>query len=160
MFTKLIKKWWFWSGLPIGCAIGYCLVAQHPINTDWQIVDRDTSIRVLSENSQDLMGVRDGTAIASNITAIEIAPTGAPPLTIYRFNTQRLCGIGGCLHSIYSKNELLFRVLLNRDATISTQANCIEMKQLATKNTAILSYCYEGDKYVQHPVSRIAHPWN
>lgn len=159
---KYPKKWW-WSGLPIGCAIGYCLSAKSPDSTDWQLVDRDTSMRVLAENSQGLMGVKDGTKIASNIQSMHFTPSAAPPLTVYNFNTKRLCGIGGCLRSIYDDRRLLFRVLLTEDSAMTTQDNCLVISQKNSSklsqlkstpgNTAVLKYCYQGSNYVQAPIS-------
>lgn len=158
--NKVIEKWWY-LGLPIGFAIGYCLIVKTPDSTDWQIVDRETSIRVLAENSQDLAGVKDGTKIASNVQSMRFTPGSAPPLTVYNFNTERLCGIGGCLHSIYNDRKLLFRVLLSKDSRVSTQDNCLVISQKnasnsqlksAPGNTAVLRYCYQGSNYVQESI--------
>jgi hypothetical protein len=159
MLKTIIKKWWYLL-LPLAMANGYCLFAKSPDSTDWQIVDRDTSMKVLAENSQGLAGVKDGTKVASNIQSMHFAPANSPELIIYNFNTKRLCGIGGCLYSIYDNQKLLFR-LLAADPTITTQDNCLVISQQDNsprlksnkQEVAVIRYCYQDRNYVQQPIT-------
>lgn len=155
---NLYKKWWFWSGLPIGFAIGYCFLTQPKNSVDWQVVDRETSIRVLAENSKDITGLKDSTKILSGIQSRQFTPSDSPPLTIYDFKTERLCGLGGCLYGIYDGQKLLFRVLLNPDHAITTESNCLAISQKSAaksgdKKTAVVKYCYQNNDYAQQPIT-------
>ena len=154
------KKWW-WVGIPTGVSIvmGCYLASKVAKPGSWELADRDISIKVLAENSQNLMEAKDSTEITSNVRWKAFTPSGAPTITIYNFNTKRLCGVGGCLHSIYQKDKLLFRVLLNKESGITTQDNCLvisqeNMRKTSTRTTtSVLKYCYQNSNYVQSPIS-------
>jgi hypothetical protein len=148
---KNTKYWWCFGILPV-LAIGCFVMSKNFDSVDWQLVDRDISMKVLAENSSNIIGLRDSTEIQSNITSMHFTPKDSPSLDIYNFNTNKLCGIGGCLYSIYSGNILLSRVLLDKAVSVSTEENCLALSQKGEKNTAVLRYCYLGTKYVQQSI--------
>ncbi len=133
--------------------LGGCLI---PPPETWKIVDRDRAIQVLTENSKNIFKVKDFTKIQSKVESIELSPNKAVPVVVYRFNTQRLCGLGGCLHSVYLKstNRLLFRILLDKQAVITTVDNCLSFSQPSKQGNVGIKYCYQKSQYVQQAITR------
>lgn len=143
-------------------AIGYYLQPQ-----TWQPVSANLATQLLQENGNGLLQVKDLTKLEAQIQALEVKPdrwqslrlAQSPPLTIYAFNSDRLCGIGGCLYSIYRQDtqQLLFKLLLNPHDSqfppiFSRDRNCLTVKQPTPERLAQINYCYIGDRYVQNPI--------
>jgi hypothetical protein len=145
------KHWIFASLLLSGCAL------RTP--QEWlPVVDRERSIKVLADNSKNLLQAKDLTKIQSGIESLMLRPVGAESVTIYKFNTSKLCGIGGCLYAVYrtNSNKLLFQILLDSTATIGTSDNCLVFSQPDLKNIKQLRYCYQKSEYVQQAITTIA----
>jgi hypothetical protein len=133
--------------------LGACMVSPPPI---WKTVeDSKLAQQLLSENGKGLLQVPELTKLQSSIRSLTLVPKSAPSLTVYNFNTKRLCGIGGCLHSVYltSNGRLLFKILLNKKAIIDVDEKCIIFSQKNQDNSSSVRYCYQGNNYVQYPVS-------
>ena len=152
---NLYKKWWFWTGMPIGFAMTYWLLTQPKSSIEWQPVNREMSMRVLAENSKNIDELKDSTNILAGIKSRQLTPTASPTLTMYDFRTKRLCGLGGCLYAIYNQQKLVSRVLLNSDHTMTTEDNCLVISQPTSdeKKTAVVGYCYQNNNYAQQPVT-------
>jgi hypothetical protein len=139
--------------LALTLPLSSCMVGPPPT---WQTVkDKKLALELLDQNGRDLLKVPELTKLQSNIRSITLTPKSAPSLTIYNFNTKRLCGVGGCLNSIYltSTNRLLFKILLNKKANISIEDKCLVFSQKNQNNTSSVKYCYQGNSYVQQPVT-------
>jgi|GEM_PF-3183205 len=136
--------------------LGGCRISSPPV---WQSVDRNLAIELLAENSRNLLKAENLAQIQSGIEAIELKPARAVAVNIYRFNTEQLCGIGGCLHSIYLDfpRKLLFRILLSKQAKIETEDNCLSFSQPTKRDNIKLKYCYQRSEYVQQAITHTSH---
>lgn len=153
----MVKSKWLWlviAAMPI-VTIGFYFQS-----TKWHPVSRELATRLLRSNGSGLLQVKDFTKLEAQIQALEVKPNNAPPLTIYAFNSDRLCGIGGCLYSVYRQDtkQLLFKLLLNSTDSQSPpvfdrQQNCLTVKQPTNRRLAQINYCYIGDRYVQNPIT-------
>jgi hypothetical protein len=97
----------------------------------------------------------------NQIKALKVPDKGAGNFYLIDFNSQHLCGTGGCLYAIYTqKGQLVLRLLLNPHFpkrtplfSISEQTRngvpCLSVAQ-ATGEENIVSrrrYCYEGSGF-------------
>lgn len=97
----------------------------------------------------------------NQIKALKVPDKGAGNFYLIDFNSQHLCGTGGCLYAIYTqKGQLVLRLLLNPHLpkrtplfSISEQTRngvpCLSVAQ-ATGEENIVSrrrYCYEGSGF-------------
>lgn len=122
---------------------------------DWvPLTDRDRSIALLDENGQGLLKLRDSTKIQAGIEELKLTPKDSPPLTIYRFNTPHLCGVAGCLYSIYDRtqNRRLFQVMLGEDNKITVVNNCLKIEQFTDRTTRSIKYCNTAGTYIQSAI--------
>jgi hypothetical protein len=120
----------------------------------WQPVDRDLSIDLLKENGRNLLKAPNLTQLQANMRELTVEPSNAPAVTVYKFDTDRLCGIGGCLHSIYLQKKRIGMVLLNGSAIIENDDRCLIFKQTNAQDLTVLKYCYANNRYVQQPLTK------
>jgi hypothetical protein len=153
----MVKNKWVWLGIVIflGAATSY-----YSQSNQWRSVSGELATKLLRSNGTGLLQTRDLTKLEAQIQALEIKPDRSPPLTIYAFNSDRLCGVGGCLYSIYRQDnqQLLFKLLLDpldsqSPPIFDRSQNCLTVKQETNhQKLAQINYCYIGDRYVQNPI--------
>lgn len=153
----MVKNKFVWLGVAIafGAATSY-----YSQSNKWQSVSGELATKLLQANGTGLLQTRDLTNLEAQIKALEVNPDRSPPLTIYAFNSDRLCGAGGCLYSIYRQDnqQLPFKLLLNPHDSqappiFDRDQNCLIVKQETnSQKFAQINYCYIGDRYVQNPI--------
>jgi hypothetical protein len=161
----MVKNKWLWLGIAAISLVGTAYYLQPQT---WQPVSVNLATKLLQENGYGLLQVKDSTKLKAQIQTLEVKPdrwqslrlAQSPPLTIYAFNSDRLCGAGGCLYSIYRQDtqQLLFKLLLNPHDSqfppiFSRDRNCLTVKQATPERLAQINYCYIGERYVQNPIA-------
>lgn len=153
----MVKNKWLWLVIAAMSIVTISFYFQ-PIK--WHPISDELARKLLRSNGSGLLQAKDFTKLEAQIQALEVKPNNAPPLTIYAFNSDRLCGIGGCLYSIYRQHpqQLLFKLLLNPHDSqfppiFSRDQNCLIIKQPTHERLAQINYCYIGERYVQNPIT-------
>jgi hypothetical protein len=126
------------------------------------MVSRERLFEIIRDNSSELSKDKDFSRIQAGIQIKIIRPFASPELAIVNFNSQRLCGLAGCLYAVYSTAKPvtpMYRWLLHSNLPSSTplfasSGNCLIVHQPATDKLVRLRYCPSGGStYVQHDQS-------
>ncbi len=97
------------------------------------------------------------------IKVMEIQSLGKGKLYIFDFNSPQLCGVGGCLYSIYHESgQLLLQLIANPHLppkenfiqvsnTISQEFPCLTITQNTNVENTVSHtlYCYQDGKYTR-----------
>lgn len=140
---------------------------ESPWHSALSVVERERLFQIIRDNSHNLEKAQDFTRIQAGMEIKFIRPFASPELAIVNFNTQRLCGTGGCLYAIYETDKPanpIFRWLLDANLPhsvplFSSSSNCLVVHQKAKAQLVRLQYCHSGkSSYVQRDKSFLDTP--
>jgi hypothetical protein len=161
MMRSFKSKYWAIGLLLVLLVIGGAYYFA-PYESSWlqasSVLDEVRMSQLIGDNATSLRKEKEIDVIQKKIKIKFVKPFRSPELAIIDFDTEKVCGVSGCLYAIYETlrpKVPIFRWLLRKEELppneplFKVSGNCLLVNQSKGQEISQVHFCYSGRNYTQ-----------